>query len=179
MSIQFFTHIYRLHALPMHLWLILLPLPQVIFLPKPLVYTSFLYSFSTFLVQTALVNFPCYDFVMEMASEIKNEGVFFCNWGWFKALSGKLGTKIVETARKKEIGTRWFEKDYSFAKIWTSSHIGVTDLLLWTSLQRFWQLSNMGYFDCYHGLWILRRLVNFFSWFIFDRPRMYWFLVIN
>ena len=46
------------------------------------------------------------DFVMEMASEIKNEGVFFRNWGWFKALSGKLGTKIVETARKKEIGTR-------------------------------------------------------------------------
>ena len=48
---------------------------------------------------------------MEMAFEIKNEGVpffffFFCNWGWFKALSGKLGTKIVETARKKEIGTR-------------------------------------------------------------------------
>ena len=105
MSIQFFTHIYRLHALPMHLWLILLPLPQVIFLPKPLVYTSFLYSFSTFLVQTALVNFPCYDFVMEMASEIKNEGVFFCNWGWFKALSGKLGAKIVETTRKiKKLG---------------------------------------------------------------------------
>ena len=49
---------------------------------------------------------------MEMAFEIKNEGVpfffffFFGNWGWFKALSGKLGTKIVETARKKEIGTR-------------------------------------------------------------------------
>ncbi|KAK7819837.1 aluminum-activated malate transporter 2 [Quercus suber] len=42
---------------------------------------------------------------MEMASEIKNEGLFFRNWGWFKALSGKLGTKIVETARKiKKLG---------------------------------------------------------------------------
>ncbi|KAK4607204.1 hypothetical protein RGQ29_001146 [Quercus rubra] len=40
-----------------------------------------------------------------MASEIKNEGVFFRNWGWFKALSGKLGTKIVETTRKiKKLG---------------------------------------------------------------------------
>ena len=74
-------------------------------LAKTLVYTSFLYSFSKFLVQTVLVNFPCYDFVMEMASEIKNEGVFFRNWGWFKALSGKLGTKIVETAWKiKKLG---------------------------------------------------------------------------
>ena len=48
---------------------------------------------------------------MEMAFEIKNEGIlffffFFGNRGWFKALSVKLGTKIVETARKKEIGTR-------------------------------------------------------------------------
>ncbi|XP_075635895.1 aluminum-activated malate transporter 2-like isoform X1 [Castanea sativa] len=41
---------------------------------------------------------------MEMASEIKN-GVFVHNWEWFKALSGKLGTKIVETARKiKKLG---------------------------------------------------------------------------
>ncbi|GMY15736.1 aluminum-activated malate transporter 2-like isoform X1 [Fagus crenata] len=40
-----------------------------------------------------------------MASEIKNDRVFVCNWGWFKALPGKIGTKIVENARKiKKLG---------------------------------------------------------------------------
>lgn len=40
-----------------------------------------------------------------MASEIKNDTVFVCNWGWFKALPGKIGTKIVENARKiKKLG---------------------------------------------------------------------------
>ena len=41
----------------------------------------------------------------EMASEIKNDDVFVRNWGWFKALPGKIGTKIVENARKiKKLG---------------------------------------------------------------------------
>ena len=40
-----------------------------------------------------------------MASEIKNDDVFVRNWGWFKALPGKIGKKIVKNARKiKKLG---------------------------------------------------------------------------
>ena len=83
------------------------------FAPSPpshiLAKTISLHQLSLFFFNISRTNSSCQfslpRFCLEMASEIKNEGVFFRNWGWFKALSGKLGTKIVETTRKiKKLG---------------------------------------------------------------------------
>ena len=81
------------------------PSPPSHFLAK----TISLHQLSLFFFNISRTNSSCQfslpRFCLEMASEIKNEGVFFRNWGWFKALSGKLGTKIVKTTRKiKKLG---------------------------------------------------------------------------